>query len=158
MLDPELRHGLSPKDAWAVDSKIWGLLHNLIRTHDIACLKTKNENSIESGTLAWHNLKSFFKEEEDEEYCHDVLASALSLTKCTSLAQLQSQLDQWLNRKAKAIKLKDEYKKYFDETSMFTILKKLVPESIEHTLRTNKKDFPNYESALKYVQQILQRL
>ena len=41
---------------------------------------------------------------------------------------------------------------------MFTILKKLVPESIEHTLRTNKEDVPNYESALKNVQQMLQRL
>ena len=156
-LNPELKHGLSPKDAWAVDSKIWGLLHNLTRSHDIACLKIKNENDIESGTLAWHNLKSFFKE-EDEEYCHDVLASALSVTKCTSLSQLQSQLDQWLNRKAKAIKLKPEYDIYFDNTTTYTILKRLVPDSIEHTLRTNKQDFPTYDKALKYVQQLLQRM
>ena len=41
-LDPELKHGLTPKDAWDVDSKIFGLLHDLTRSHEIACLKTKN--------------------------------------------------------------------------------------------------------------------
>ena len=134
-----------------------GLLHNLTRSHDIASLKIKEDNREESGTIAWSNLKSFFKE-EDEEYKSDVLASALTVERCTNMSQLQSRLDQWINRVSRAIKLNPDCDRYLDDSVKFIKLKRLVPESVENTIRTNKIDYPDYEAALRYVKSLLKQM
>ena len=105
--DVKFAHGLKLEGAWAIDQQIWGMLHNLCRNHSIASLKIKHENPYECGLVAWHTLKFWFYE-EDEEYKHDVLGNAMIIEKCANLNQLQVKLDQWLNRVAKAIKANKE--------------------------------------------------
>ena len=90
-------------------------------------------------------------------YKYDVLSTAIHVDKCSNISQLQTKLDQWLNRVAKAIKLNPDSAKYFDDTSKFVLLRKLVPPEIENTIRTNKPDYGNYRSALQYVQATLAR-
>ena len=154
--DNKFAHGLTLENAWAIDNKILGMLNNLGRNHSIASLKIKHNNPRESGLVAWHTLKFWFYE-EDEEYKHDVLGNAMIIEKCTNLNQLQVKLDQWLNRVAKAVKANPENEKYFDPTAKLIMLKRLVPNELEHIIRTNKTDYGTYEKALNYAQNTLQR-
>ena len=56
---------LSETTAKGLDTKLWGLLHNLTRDHSTAHAKINSNNQEENGMIAWNTLKLFYREEDE---------------------------------------------------------------------------------------------
>ena len=152
--------GITTQAIWAIDNKLWGLLHNLTREHSTAGNKIKQDNREECGAVAWYNLRNFYKD-DSKEHQTNVLGKAFIVKRANNLDQLQVELDKWLTIISKTIKYKY---KMFDSSGpnkteadelKFVLLKQLVTQKISDTFKANKHDYNTFDKALAYVKELL---